>query len=186
MVERVVLPVLDRYGRHPGIWAWDVMNEPEWVTFGYGAHNPFRAVPGRAMRAFIDDVTGAAHAVASQPVTVGLASARWLTLVRNSVLDFYQVHWYDRLDPRAPLDAAVSALGVDRPVVLGEFPTRGSARGPDEILRVAELRGYAGAMLWSALAVDRATDFPTALRGLRAFRDASGASAPLDPWTAGP
>ena len=34
LLERVVAPILDRYGRHPSIAAWDVLNEPEWVTRG--------------------------------------------------------------------------------------------------------------------------------------------------------
>ena len=173
LLDRVVAPVLKRYGAHPGVWAWDLINEPEWVTSGLGTHNPFRAVSKEVMRAFIDEATGLAHVHASQPVTVGLASARWLSLVRGSALDFFQVHWYDHLDRRAPLEKPVADLEVDRPVILGEFPTRGSTRPVDGILRLAARLGYAGALFWSALASDRATDYAEGARGLGSFADAS-------------
>jgi hypothetical protein len=100
---------------------------------------------------------------------VGSASARWLRLVRGLGLDLYQVHWYDRHDRRAPLATPVSALGLDRPAILGEFPTRGSAHAPEQILAIAARAGYAGALAWSALATDEATDGPAASRALTRF-----------------
>lgn len=173
LLERIAAPVLERYGRHPAVWAWDVMNEPEWVTFGLGTHNPFRSVSSATMRAFVDEAAWLVHDRTSQPVTVGLASARWLSLVRGSALDFFQVHWYDHLDRHAPLETPVADLDVDRPVILGEFPTQGSARRTDEILHLASRQGYAGALLWSALATDGATDYADGVRGLDVFRQAS-------------
>jgi hypothetical protein len=173
LIDRVVAPLLDRYGRHPAIWAWDVINEPEWVTFGVGTVNPLRAVSSETMRRFIDEVATEVHNRTAQPVTVGLASARWLPLVGGTSLDFHQVHWYDWLDRRAPLDAPVAGFALDRPVVLGEFPTRGSAREPSEILDLAQRQGYGGALFWSALATDRATDGPRGARAIGAFTSGS-------------
>jgi hypothetical protein len=48
----------------------------------------------------------------------------------------------------------VPRLGLDGPLLLGEFPTRGSARAPTEVLRAAREAGYSGALAWSALAED--------------------------------
>ena len=32
----VVAPILERYGTHPVVFAWDLINEPEWATRGMG------------------------------------------------------------------------------------------------------------------------------------------------------
>jgi hypothetical protein len=158
LLERVVSPLLDRYGRHPAILAWDVINEPEWATRGT------RLLPRRsdaawtAMRGFIGDVVEHIHRQTAHAATVGSASTGTLPLVEGLGLDVYQAHWYDRLAPHAPLDRPVAGLALDRPLILGEFPTRGSRWPPGAILETARRAGYAGAMAWSALAEDEASD----------------------------
>jgi hypothetical protein len=82
--------------------------------------------------------------------------------VKDARLDVYQVHWYDALQRRAPLETPVASLGVDRPVLLGEFPTRGSRRSPSDIVAAAKRAGYSGALAWSMLAEDPASDFASA------------------------
>jgi hypothetical protein len=62
----------------------------------------------------------------------------------------------------------VEAMRCDRPLVLGEFPTRGSARAPDVLIEMARAAGYQGAMFWSVLADDPATDFECAREALAA------------------
>ena len=158
LIERVVDPLLSRYGRHRSVLAWDVINEPEWVTRGLRLPPRPSEVPRSAMRAFIRDVVDRIHDRTSHAATVGSASTRSLRLVEGLGLDVYQVHWYDRLAKHAPLDRPVGSLGLDRPLVLGEFPTRGSRRTPGEILDMARQAGYAGALAWSALAGDEASD----------------------------
>ncbi|HOQ61062.1 MAG TPA: hypothetical protein PKZ08_10605, partial [Vicinamibacterales bacterium] len=170
LLEGVVAPILDRYGRHPAVAAWDVMNEPEWVTRGGGGRASAGRVPREAMRAFLGGVVALVHERTAHAATIGSASTRTLPLVEGLGLDVYQAHWYDRLDRRAPLARPVSALGLDRPLLLGEFPTRGSSRRAAEILAAARLAGYAGAFAWSALAGDGASDpaaMASALASLR-------------------
>ena len=157
LVDAVVGPLLERYGRHPAIAAWDIVNEPEWVT--RRVRLPLTAGVSRAaMRAFIRAIVEAVHRQTSHAATVGSASTRTLPLVEGLGLDLYQVHWYDRLAGKAPLDRPVGSLGLDRPVILGEFPTRGSGLAPSTILDAARRAGYAGALAWSALARDGASD----------------------------
>jgi hypothetical protein len=158
LLERVVDPLLERYGRHRSILAWDVINEPEWVTRGTLRLPSPAAVPRGAMRAFIREIVAIIHQRTTHAATVGSASTQTLTLVGGLGLDVYQVHWYDRLAKRAPLDRPVESLGLDRPLILGEFPTRGSALTPGEILGAARTAGYAGALAWSVLAGDEASD----------------------------
>jgi len=171
LLDHVVSPVLTRFGAHDSVWAWDVINEPEWITRGAGTFNPFRRVSAHAMRVFLRDTLELTRTLARQPATVGLASARGLELVRKLPLDFYQVHWYDALDRRAPLDCPVSAFRLPAPVLLGEFPTRGSRRSASDIVLLARRHGYSGAFAWSWMAEDRATDPVQARAVLSAARD---------------
>jgi hypothetical protein len=178
LLDRVVAPLLERYGRHPSIAAWDVVNEPEWVIRRRGVPAPGGGVPRSAMRSFIRDVIDLIHERTSHAATVGSASTRTLPLVRDLGLDLYQAHWYDHLDRRAPLDRPVSELGLDRPIILGEFPTRGSTRSAQEILGAAHRAGYAGALGWSALASDTASDYDALASALGEF-SAGTASRPV-------
>jgi hypothetical protein len=155
--ENVIAPVLERYGRHPAVWAWDVINEPDWVVRRTRALGPPAASP-LVMRALIEEVTGDVRRRTRHRVTVGLVGTRSLDLVRGADLDFYQLHWYDSVADQVPLDGPVSSLGLDRPVLLGEFPTLGSPRPPRAIVDAARRGGYAGALAWSLLATDTASD----------------------------
>src|SRR5262245_20286688 len=42
LLANVVAPLLERYGSEPAIAAWEVMNEPEWATLGWGTLDPRR------------------------------------------------------------------------------------------------------------------------------------------------
>ena len=166
LLDNIVAPLLANYGHAPEIEAWDLFNEPEWATFGVGTWNPVSSVSKAAMRAFLHEAAARAHAVTRQRVTVGTASALTLSLVRGLGLDFYQPHWYDRFETRAPLGRHTATLACDAPVVLGEFPTCNSARTPGELLTTAEQSGYAAAYFWSALADDAFTHLEQATAAL--------------------
>lgn len=166
LLDNIVGPLLAHYGHAPEIVAWDLFNEPEWATFGVGTWNPVSSVSKAAMRAFLQSGAARAHAVTNQQVTVGTASASTLALVHGIGLDFYQPHWYDRVEARAPLSRHTATLNCDAPVVLGEFPTCNSARTPGELLTTAEHSGYAGAYFWSALADDGSTHLEQATAAL--------------------
>ena len=172
LLDCVVDPLLERYGRHPSILAWDVINEREWVTRGVRLPPRASEVPRAIMRDFIGDIVGLIHQRTSHAATVGSASVRTLPLVEGLGLDVYQAHWYDRLDRKAPLDRPVASLGLDRPLILGEFPTRGSRRLPIEIVEIARQNDYAGALAWSVLSDDEVTNHPAFVADLRRLRRA--------------
>lgn len=86
-----------------------------------------------------------------------LPRLRALRLVDGLGLDVYQVHWCDRGNRRAPIDAPIPRT-LDRPAWLGEFPTAGSSRPVSEILEAARAAGYSAALGWSAESGDRWTD----------------------------
>jgi hypothetical protein len=107
---------------------------------------------------YIAEAAALVHECTRHVVTVGLASAASLPRVRGLGIDLYQAHWYDKLDTRAPLATPVAAWALDGPVLLGEFPTRGSSRSPHAIESIARQAGYAGALAWSLCAGDSASD----------------------------
>jgi hypothetical protein len=159
LVDRVVRPIVERFGDEEAIVAWDIINEPEWCLRG----GLFRRtwVPFEAMQRFLGDTVECVKGAARQPVTVGCAGTWRLDLVRPLGLDFYQIHWYERFG-WSTLIRPVAELGLDdRPVILGEFAGR-SARLHD-VLAAARDAGYEGALVWSALADDEHSAYPTAL-----------------------
>lgn len=137
-------PLLERYSDEPQILAWDIINEPEWI----------KTIDAMDVRAFLVECVDLIHSSTCHPVTVGSAGVRWRDRYSGIGLDFYQVHWYDGLKHQPSLDTSVDELGFDRPVLLGEYPTRGSKRNPDEIVETARAAGYSGAFYWSVLSDD--------------------------------
>lgn len=154
LLDAVVRPLFERYKDHPAVWAFDLVNEPEWATFGYGPPRTQESLVGPTMAEFLREMTTLGHQTTNRPITVGLASVSGLPLVRGLGLDLYQVHWYDSVEARNPLARPIGDLGLDAPILLGEFPTRGSARAPRQILETAAAAGYAGALAWSLQAED--------------------------------
>lgn len=164
LLERVIRPILAHVGRAETIAAWDLFNEPEWATLGYGSTNPLTAVWPMTMRRFLGEVLTLVRAETRQLATVGLASHRGLPLLGDLDLDIYQLHWYDR---QSPFVQPMVGGWRGKPLLLGEFPTRGSARTADEILAGARSGGYCGALGWSALAVDGYSELDSLERAAR-------------------
>ena len=112
----------------------------------------------RAVKDFLSEAILMIRASSTRPVTIGSAGARWRRWYRHLDVDYAQLHWYDGLRGQPGLDTPVASLGFERPVWLGEFPTRGSRLGWEEILETARAAGYAGAFYWSALSNDACSD----------------------------
>ena len=160
LVNLVLRPIVERYGRDAAIVAWDVMNEPEWCLKD-GASARRRGVAFEALQDFLGQATRCVHECARQPVTIGCAGTKGLDLVRPLGLDFYQVHWYEKFG-WAALERPVADLELgDRAVILGEFP--GRCTSVRDALDAAKRAGYAGALVWSVLASDRHSGYPTEL-----------------------
>jgi hypothetical protein len=144
LLDRVFRPLLERYGDEPAILAWDIINEPEWI----------KTVEPDDLHPWLVESVALIHSATSHPATIGSAAMRWRDRYMNLNLDFYQVHWYDSLTRQPALRTPVSELGFDKPVLLGEYPTRGSKLTAEEIVAAARAAGYSGAFYWSVLAKD--------------------------------
>jgi hypothetical protein len=110
-------------------------------------------VPSSAMRSFLGAAVQAVHAHTRALATVGLASTANLALVEGLGLDFYQAHWWAAYGD-APLRRAAADFRLDRPLVLGAFPTSVSSKSVKTVLDTVRCAGYGGAFLWSLRAVD--------------------------------
>jgi hypothetical protein len=159
-IDRVLRPIVERYASDDAVIAWDVINEPEWCL-RTGPHSRQTAVSFDALQRFLGEAVRCVQRSARQPVTVGCAGTWRLDLVTPLGLDFYQVHWYDRFGWPA-LARPVADLGLhDRPVILGEFAGRGTRVA--DVLDAAKCAGYEGALVWSVLAGDEQSAYPTVL-----------------------
>ena len=148
LLDKVFRPILARYRNDEAILAWDIINEPEWVTRGLGTSMLSTGLTQTSLRDFIADSAALIHEITTQPVTVGSAGTRWRSFYRGLPLDFDQVHWYETLRRTPPLETPVAELGFERPVLLGEFPAVASGRSVEDILEAARTAGYVGAFHW--------------------------------------
>ena len=166
-LEKALTPLLKRYGNHKHILAWDIINEPEGAMDFDGGRWVKEPVSVEAMQSFVKEVVGCIHKHTSQHATVGSASRSYLDYWRDCGLDFYQYHYYDKMEQECPLEYPCTKIGLDKPCIVGEFPTKGTQLGLRDYLDVIHGNGYAGALAWSYRAKDDASDFGSSAQGLR-------------------
>lgn len=160
-LDNALLPLLERYGQNKTIIAWDVMNEPEGATIVSGGDWVSESVSLEAMQSFVATLAEYIHDHSSQQVTIGSASRGGLLFWVDADLDFYQYHYYDHFEAQHPFDYSAQDLELDKPVIIGEFPTHNTSRTLTDYLDTIWQNGYAGALAWSYRAEDDFTDFTT-------------------------
>ena len=173
LLDTVIAPLARRYGARGthaalgrAVFAWDLLNEPDWLVTELYPTSRATSLPFDVLAAWIRDAAGELHRHEAGLVTVGgarLRFAHWWDDPRLG-LDFLQAHTY--YDPAHDLDLLCTphpALGLSRPVVLGEYSALGDAedglagrpRLDAVALAEAALRGgYAGAWPWAWRGVD--------------------------------
>jgi hypothetical protein len=164
----VVDSLVSTVGDHDGIAMWDLWNEPDWMVSRWRA--PGRRLTTRQLRRCLAELILHVRWHSTHPITVGLASTGGLPICRGLGLDVLQVHWYDHLERRTPLGRRPRVPWSDAPLLLGEYPTRGSARLPAHIVETARTAGYQAAWPWSLRADDHCSEEEGSLHGVRCAR----------------
>jgi hypothetical protein len=178
-IDRALKPLIERYCNNPQILAWEVINEPEWamneIEKDFQAGDP---VAIKSMQDFVKLCVETIHSCANQKVTVGSARRAWLHFWKGLGLDLYQFHWYDKFEAATPPDQfpwpPYSELGLDKPCIIGEVPTKSTQRSAQQFLDAAFDGGYEGLLFWSYRAGEEFTNFSTASASLEAWCRASG------------
>ncbi|MGE0266652.1 MAG: hypothetical protein AB7V06_28515 [Candidatus Obscuribacterales bacterium] len=153
LLEKVFIPVFERYADEEQVLAWEIINEPEWamnVDFKRGV--VIDRIAADTMVEFVRQAAAAAHSRSGKPVTVGSAGFAFLRLWTGANLDFLQAHYYGSL--RAPLPSAGS-FRFGGPIIVGEFPSASSDRDIAQYLEAFRAKGYHGAFVWSLNGNDR-------------------------------
>lgn len=174
-LDQALEPLLAAGTRHrEAIYAWEIINEPDWVTTGWHP-NPLARTPvsEAAMRAFIAEGADRIRAAGFRP-TVGFGSVR--ALRRSGALtDLSQLHHYP--NGRTGLTGDIVTPGA--PWILGEFATAERDVWPElpperqrvlDRLRLARSEGCGLAIPWSFLGQDRHTSWsPDVERDIETF-----------------
>jgi hypothetical protein len=149
-IRTVVTPLVTRYKGHPGLLAWEICNEPEWMLDDDGSTN--QRVTKVQLQRFHGLIAAAIHrADPAALVTTGSASLKWNSTAPAAKgnyfsdqalqaaaggdplarLDFYQIHYYSWMRGAgytySPWDKRASYWGLDKPVIIGELPAAGEA-----------------------------------------------------------
>ena len=164
-IDQVLGPLLRLSRGYPDvIYAWDVFNEPEWVTNGWhpdrGNDHP---VSDSEMRAFLEDSMAAIREAGfSSTVGFGLIETIRQTQLYGDIIQFHHYTDGSRFLDRNPFDSR-------QPAIVGEFATStGEDTWPElrqrsqrilERLKLTESQGYDLALAWSFQAEDRHTSW---------------------------
>jgi hypothetical protein len=159
LLANVFNPIFQRYGHHPQVLAYEVMNEPEWAITEDRALNAGVVQPASlaSFQSLVRQVAASVHSRTHSYVSVGSAASRWVRQWKGLGLDFYSVHYYDWMHPLADsdlYDSGCSALHLDAPVMVGEYPAGGGTASFRKYLDNWLAGGCAGALVWSFRGVD--------------------------------
>jgi len=159
LLDTTIEPVLRRYGHHPHVLAWEVINEPEWAMDYFGLPWLGDGVEGAAMVAFVEQVAALIHEHTWHLATVGSADVDWLLEHwADSSLDLLQFHHYDD----APFAVDVADLDLASAPVVGEFPTQDAPLPLTATLDLIHGLGHGGAWPWAYADTDDASDLDLA------------------------
>jgi hypothetical protein len=128
-----------------------------------GLFHPLSTVSFDSMYAFVKRTAAAVHAGGGR-ATLGSFRKGDVSQWKGAGLDLYEFHYYDYMSWTFGdvLNAPYSSLGLDKPCILGEFPTKGAKFSADTYLGTMRGDGFAGAFAWSLRANDSNSDFRSA------------------------
>ncbi len=171
--ERILDPLLDASIRYrDAIFAWELINEPEWVVRRLWSRNANRNVTHGEMKEFIADGN---RRIAAKRLDDGgrafqtsVGFAHWESFDQWDAgqlgITLHQFHYYAQRNCALPSGLHT----IEHPCVVGEFATAAGLDWPElkaqnkdqtitNRLSCIEGKGYPACFLWSARAMDPAT-----------------------------
>lgn len=151
MIDRAIVPLLQHLGNNDRVLAYEIVAEPDWGVSELNSQQDNRyKIPLAEVRTFVTQVAAAIHYYSPALATVEANRASNMVDWKGLGLDYYSFSWYDWLEPYDPLDRPAASFGLDRPIVLGEFPSNGSQYYHlAQVYSMMLKQGYAGAFAWS-------------------------------------
>ncbi|MDR2594535.1 MAG: cellulase family glycosylhydrolase [Fibromonadaceae bacterium] len=194
-INKVLKPMLEAVGNHPAIMCWEVFNEPEGMSSdanGWASEK----VPMSDILRITARIAAVVHDKTLKMASTGIHEygkmKTWYSdsklrtaagndpLASKAYLDFYMAHYYPQYigTSGSPFHNTASSWGMDRPILIGEFPAKSWDTGynPEgkppvsgtELKIVAAYEraydnGYCGALSWSMnqAPADQFGDFTT-------------------------
>ncbi|NLD92615.1 MAG: T9SS type A sorting domain-containing protein [Fibrobacter sp.] len=194
-INNALVPMVKRFANTCNLFAWEIINEPEWSISGPGT--TVQLVSKKEMVRFCGMIAEAIHANSSKMVTVGSACLKWNSTKigpaeahywsdssfadaynkPGSNLDFYQIHYYDWMfnaewgyDP-FQITKTPAYWNLDKPALIGENPGVEGKYTLKQMIDNAYENGYAGIMPWSYDSVDNFGSWNMCKNELKAFHD---------------
>jgi len=200
-INNALIPIVKKFANTPNLFAWEIINEPEWSVNNIDAGGAGDMVTKIEMQRFCGLIAAAIHNNCNKMVTVGSASLKWcssrippavLNMWSDSALiaasgnnskaylDFYQIHYYDWMynadwgyDPFQMSPAKTpSYWKLDKAVLIGESPATAGKYTVEQMINNSFTNGYCGIMPWSYNAKDGAGTWDEVKNYLKSFRDA--------------
>jgi hypothetical protein len=199
LVDRYVVPFVNRYQQNPYLFAIDACNELEWVH----ENAEVGSIAWDRLQYLVARMAVGVHGNGPVLFTMGSAAVKWNSDKPGegnkwkdsalqaqledpkAFLDFYSPHWYGWVVRwfGNPCVTTPAGYGIgDRPCVIGECPARGmfnqDAQGKDilvnppaEMFEKAFQKGWQGVFPWTSNGVDGNGGIANFGAATRAFRD---------------
>lgn len=194
-INNALIPMVKRFAQTCNLFAWEIINEPEWSISGPGT--TVQLVSKKEMVRFCGMIAEAIHSNSSKMVTVGSACLKWNSTKigpaeahywsdssfadaynkPGSKIDFYQIHYYDWMfNPDwgyDPFQATKTPAywNLDKPALIGENPGVEGKYTLKQMIDNAYANGYAGIMPWSYDSVDNFGSWNMCKNELKVFHD---------------
>lgn len=209
-LDNALVPLVKGIGHHPAILDWEIFNEPEGmvksIAGDWGGMSGLGVVQISDVQRMVNLAAGAIHrtvpgVLVSNGSWAFIASSNTLPGEHNyysdsalkavggdpdGTLDFYMVHYYEwAAHTHSPFHHAASYWGLDKPIVIGEFPAKGLSDSlgplsPAQCFQRLYDSGYAGAMGWTYTAHDGFGGLPEDGQGTRYLKTNYAADVTLD------